>query len=250
MTRAMLNHHAVTIVIDLPHLADKINGAHREVAHHGRSMLFEARRAGEYLLKAKEQVRHGEFKAWIEKNCECSYQSAAVYMKVAKEWDEKSSVLDFSTASLRDFVGNKTKGPPEPTLPTFDRTDAEHVMKLCAMVERGGTRSEQEVALKKLEDFAGRFGMKATEAADIAAELLPDRGKTREQAELEAANAEAAAAKQEAAALRRHLELLVSRTGELQTECSKLSREELEERYIGLVLEREGYTKLPSKKAA
>lgn len=90
--------------------------------------------------------------------------------------------------------------------------------------------------------------MKATEASDIAEELLPDRGKSADQIERDKAREELAASQAEAAALRRHLELLVARTGELQTECSKLSREELEGLYIGLVLEREGLTEL--KKAA
>lgn len=139
---------AVAVVIDLPFLASEINDAHRQVIFHGKSMLLEARRAGEHLLKAKEQVRHGEFKAWIEANCQCSYATAKRYMQVAKRLTREPFDLD---TSLREFLGyeDKKAPPAEPTLPTFDRTDAEHVMKLRAMIDRGGTQNEREKSLSR-----------------------------------------------------------------------------------------------------
>ncbi|WP_238122860.1 MULTISPECIES: DUF3102 domain-containing protein [unclassified Xanthobacter] len=65
-------------------LSDAINAAHQHVCEAGRSTLLFAKEAGEHLLKAKEQVRHGEFKAWIEKNCAVSYKQALKYMRIAK----------------------------------------------------------------------------------------------------------------------------------------------------------------------
>lgn len=241
-------------VIDLPYLADEINDAHRQVIFHGKSMLLEARRAGEHLLKAKEQVRHGEFKAWIERHCACSYSSAQEYMRVAR-LAEKTD-LRFFDGGIRAFLeAHSTPRPKEDATPTFDRTDAEHVMKLHAMAERGGTESEREVAHRKLEAHAKSFGMAGEEAVAKAQDMLPDQEKTdkqvrmeRAEAETQAAKAETEAARAEAASLRAQLNAILTRTKELETEVQQLSRDELVARYIGLVLEREGLTKL--KKAA
>lgn len=65
-------------------LPEAINDAHQRVRENGRSMLQFAKQAGELLLQAKAQVKHGEFKAWIAENCHCSYRQAAKYMQVVK----------------------------------------------------------------------------------------------------------------------------------------------------------------------
>lgn len=65
-------------------LPEAINDAHQRVRENGRSMLQFAKQAGELLLQAKAQVKHGEFKAWIAEYCHCSYRQAAKYMQVAK----------------------------------------------------------------------------------------------------------------------------------------------------------------------
>lgn len=239
-------------VIDLPFLAHEINDAHRQAVFHGKSMLLEARRAGEHLLKAKEKVQHGEFKAWIEANCECSYRTARKYMQVVK----LTKVADLG--HFDDDIGidafleaHSTPRPkaPEPA-PTLTRDDAEYILKLHAVTERGGTENERDVAQRKLADFAGRFGMREDVAVDWAVSKVPDHGKSSEQIERDRAREELAASQAEAASLRAQLEAIQSRITQLRTDCTSMTREALEEAYIGLVLEREGFAEILKKKAA
>lgn len=155
-------------------LAQEINDAHREVKRHAKGMLLEAKRAGEALLKAKADCPHGTFKTWVEDNTEVSYRTAAVYMKVAREWDQKCSTLhisDPSQFSLRDFLDNKAK--PQ-AAPTFTKDDAEYALKLHALVERG-EGGEAEVAATKLNSFAKQFGMTGEEIVQKATEKKPEQ---------------------------------------------------------------------------
>ncbi len=106
-------------------------------------MLLEARRAGEHLLKAKEQVRHGEFKPWIERNCAFSYSTAKAYMQTAKKAARCPFDLD---TSLRQFLGIEDAKPSIPTPTDLSQDDASHALKLQALVERGATEGERDVA--------------------------------------------------------------------------------------------------------
>jgi len=249
---------AVAVVIDLPFLASEINDAHREVIYAGRSMLRWAETAGILLLKVKEKVRHGEFKAWVEANCEAPYDTAVQYMRVAKIATSKNVEVHTFDGGIRAFLeAHSTPRPktPCPTVTTIDRDDAAHALKLQALVERGTTEAERDVAQRKLEAFAKGFGHTAEAMVSKAQGLLPDHEKTdkqvrmeRAEAEAQAAKAETEAARAEAASLRAQLNAILTRTKELETEVQKLSRDELVARYIGLVLEREGLAEL--KKAA
>lgn len=248
---------AVALVIDLPFLANEINDAHRQVIFHGKSVLLEACRAGEHLLKAKEQVRHGEFKAWIGRNCDAPYDTVVQYMRVAKAAAAKNVDLHTFDGGIRAFLNAcatpRAKTPEVSTV--IDRDDAAHALKLQALVERGSTEAERDVARRKLEAFANGFGHTAEALLSQAEDLLPDHEKIdkqvrmeRAEAEAQAAKAETEAARAEAVSLRAQLDAMLTRTKELETEVQQLSRDELVARYIGLVLEREGLTEL--KKAA
>lgn len=103
-------------------------------------MLSEARIAGENLLKAKEQVQHGEFGKWVKENCAFPERTAQLYMRVAKQWDAKAqSIADLNGVTIADFMGWTTPRAqaPIPTATTLDRDDAAHALKLHAMAERG-----------------------------------------------------------------------------------------------------------------
>lgn len=90
--------------------------------------------------EAKSLCRHGEFKAWVEANCRCGYRTAAVYMQVAREWEQKCSTLHISDPaefSLRDFLGNKPEPKSTSTKPpVFTKDDAEYALKINARAER------------------------------------------------------------------------------------------------------------------
>jgi len=237
---------AVTIVKTPEYLAKEIDAAHREVLHHGKSILAYAAKAGECLIAAKGVLQHGEFKPWIERNCAFSYKTAAKYMKVAKSLVVETFDLE---AGVDAFLGYDKPSTPHPTPTELSQDDASHALKLQAMVERGATEGERDVARRKLEAFAKGFGHTAEALVAKAEALLPDWEKSSDQIEREKAREELAASQAEAAALRKQLEAIQSRISSLEVEISTLSREELVERYIGLVLEREGLTKLPKKAA-
>lgn len=162
-------------VIDLPFLARKINDAHRQVAFHARSMLDEARRAGEALIEAKKLVPHGGWKDWIAANCRCSYRTAAKYAQLASIKHAEVGTFDGGVDAFLDAHASRClPTPADASRPAFDRADAEHAQKLQAMAERGSTPAERDVAKRKLESFAEGFGMTGAEAVEKAAEMAPE----------------------------------------------------------------------------
>ncbi|WP_404378355.1 hypothetical protein [Caenispirillum salinarum] len=151
----------------LARLATEINEAHREVRRHARGMLVEARRAGDALLAAKADAdRDIPFKDWVRQNCDFSYSTAAVYMRVAREWQDGSSMLDHH-GSLRDFINNK----PKRSVEAMTREDAEYILKINALAERGHA-GEAEAARIKLDKVARTFGLSTAAAVRRAGELL------------------------------------------------------------------------------
>lgn len=154
------------VQLPLARLAREINEAHREVRRHARGMLLEARRAGEALLAARDDPgRDLPFKTWVRRNCEFSYSTAAVYMRVAREWEARSSTLDHET-SLRDFIDNK----PKRITPLLSREDAEYLLKINALAERG-EGGEAETARAKLAKVAQTFGLTAETAVARARQV-------------------------------------------------------------------------------
>lgn len=133
--------------------ARKIDTAHREVIYAGKSMLTWAKDAGRHLLMVKEKVRHGEFKAWVEANCACSYRTAAEYMQVAKNAELRTFDPDMSINAFLEACAKPRPKTPCPTVTTIDRDDAAHALKLRALVERGSTEAERDVAKRTRHPF-------------------------------------------------------------------------------------------------
>lgn len=161
-------------------LAGEINDAHAQVQEHAKGMLLEAKRAGDALLKAKQEVKHGEFQAWVEANCG-PYERFRPYMKVAKIAAEKNVQLHAFDGGIRAFLDAHTerrKAKPKAeadaeALRTFTEADAEHAHKLHAMATRGATENERAVGRAKLENFASQFGKTADEVVQQAEEVKP-----------------------------------------------------------------------------
>lgn len=136
-----------------PFHARKIDMAHREVVYAGKRMLLWAEIAGHHLLKAKAKVQHGEFKAWVEANCACSYRTAREYMRVAKMADLRQFDPDMSIRAFLEAHSTPRPKTPCPTVTTIDRDDAAHALKLQALVERGTTEAERDVAKRTRHPF-------------------------------------------------------------------------------------------------
>jgi hypothetical protein len=76
------------IVRNVEALAEQINAEHHQVETALRTGLEHAKRAGELLIQAKEQCRHGEWTDWIEANVHFSERTAQRYMSIASRWEE------------------------------------------------------------------------------------------------------------------------------------------------------------------
>jgi N6-adenosine-specific RNA methylase IME4 len=82
--------------------AVEVNEAHRLARESADSAIQHAIACGEMLARIKEQgksdgtIPHGKWQAWVDANCEFSYQAAARYMKAA---EQKSTGVEFSTLS-------------------------------------------------------------------------------------------------------------------------------------------------------
>jgi hypothetical protein len=82
----------------LPALAMSINRWHRRCMISVSDALLYARQAGDELLRVKAGLAHGEFQAWVLKNCEFKYRTAANYMEVSRRWPE---VQEWRTSNVQ-----------------------------------------------------------------------------------------------------------------------------------------------------
>lgn len=87
----------------LTSLAESINAEHREATDCVRRSLIHARKAGEWLIKAKEIIGHGGWLAWLEDNTEFPDRTAQVYMRVARSWDEIETQARANAQDLADL---------------------------------------------------------------------------------------------------------------------------------------------------
>jgi hypothetical protein len=78
----------VVQAVDLAALAKQINAAHEAGEAATRKGLEYYRAAGADLLKAKDQLKHGEWLGWLKANVQCSHQRASEYMRLAEGWDK------------------------------------------------------------------------------------------------------------------------------------------------------------------
>ncbi|MGV8830395.1 MAG: DUF3102 domain-containing protein [Devosia sp.] len=223
----MLASLSIIPLIDLPFLATEVNDAHKQVTFHARSMLLEAKRAGDALIAAKGMVKHGEFKAWVETNCRCSYETANRYMRVSKLGkDVNLDTFDGGLVAFLEAHSTPRKVAPTPTAPTFDKAEAEYAIKLHRMAASDNPH-EAVVASTKLDRFAKQFGMVGEEVVAKAEALLPDQHKSRGQQAADDANEKLRAAEERLAAMEDQIQRMLNRKEELRGELRKHSRDEL-----------------------
>ena len=101
-----------------PALAAQIKKQHGLVLRAFREGLDHARKAGELLLKAKEQCAHGDWTPWIETNCGFNVRTAQQYMQIAEGWDEiRAKAKHVSHLPMRDalkLLAKPKEAEPEP----------------------------------------------------------------------------------------------------------------------------------------
>lgn len=89
------------IPLALGELARNINDAHAHFNDHLRTGLEHARRAGELLAQAKQQVGHGNWLDWLAANLTCSVRTAQAYSRVYQRWDELANTQPVAYLGLR-----------------------------------------------------------------------------------------------------------------------------------------------------
>jgi transcriptional regulator with XRE-family HTH domain len=72
--------------VPLAALAQQVRAEHRAAARGGAEELAHARRAGDLLLRAKEQVPHGGWLSWLRDRGRVNQRTAHAYMRVAQHW--------------------------------------------------------------------------------------------------------------------------------------------------------------------
>lgn len=79
--------------------AADINSHHEQATHHAETAIEHAKKAGELLLLAKKELRHGEFVSWIEANCTVSARQAQRYMRAAQGKPITARAIKYDTVS-------------------------------------------------------------------------------------------------------------------------------------------------------
>lgn len=69
-------------------LIARIDALHREIRDHEAQALLKARAAGELLLEAKANIKHGEWLLWLSENVTFSQKTAWQYMRIAECWGQ------------------------------------------------------------------------------------------------------------------------------------------------------------------
>jgi len=98
-TRAKQRRHAAA---NLTRLAERIKQAHADAERTQYDSLNHARKAGQLLIEAKEQVPYGEWGSWLDQHCECAESTAGLYMKIAREWDRLADSQRVRKLTLRE----------------------------------------------------------------------------------------------------------------------------------------------------
>lgn len=138
--------------------------------------------AGEKLLEAKSQLKHGEFVDWASRHFDVKMRQLQTYMALAEQaTDEKRSAMRFS--SLGDFIrktgpdpdyntfASKKPGWQEPVKEIVSRVDTETLNLRREELKRADEREAQRKLALQLIDIGYKV---------LARELHPDKGGSRE----------------------------------------------------------------------
>ena len=127
------------------------------------------RRAGEMLLEAREQCKHGEWTAWVERNFRLSQKTAQNYMKLAGF--SKTKRAAFSTLSSATEPHRDPSHRPTP--PAWQKPVQRVVqgVNMKALVADQQSRLKEEKLVRELCLQIIDIGYKV-----LAAKLHPDKG--------------------------------------------------------------------------
>jgi len=126
------------------------------------------RRAGEMLIEAKEQVGHGDWRGWVDRNFHLSQSQAARYMKLVEvHQNTRHRAFSTITEALGEQSRDARRGPAwhEPVQQIASRVNRE------ALAKDTQDRAREAQLLHKLGHQLIDIGYKV-----LAAKLHPDKG--------------------------------------------------------------------------
>ena len=145
---------------------------------------------GALLVKAKEQVEHGDWNQWVSLNCGFSYRTARNYMRVANSMPKLDDPNWQRVASLplREALKAIGTDPTEPPKPRYSRTyqpkrtdqektasvfgKAAAMLKTSSRMAEFGLKEKQVIALRKnLNDVLAELDRIEAQAAADAVEV-------------------------------------------------------------------------------
>jgi hypothetical protein len=139
------------------------------------------RAAGEKMIEAKEQLKHGEFQPWLKRHFTISYDTARRYMGFVDAEKTQARVFSSINSALKasgnnGYMPNKPRPQPwhEPVKEIIDRTkrEQERVTRLYAdeITKKQEREAQRDLSLRLID-----IGYKV-----LAKELHPDKGGSRE----------------------------------------------------------------------
>jgi hypothetical protein len=107
-------------------VSEEINKLHENILLSAKSTLDLVVMIGEKLVEVKEELPHGTFQTWVNRNCNFTVRTAQNYMKVFLRRDEVEQVEDLSSAyALLENKRIKPEEEKELIEPKFDETPDE-----------------------------------------------------------------------------------------------------------------------------
>ena len=139
----------MSALVSLDSLARDINAEHCRVLDHASKAIEHARRAGEWLLKAKAQVKHGEWLPWLQANVPFSHRTAQGYIRVAKNFPKlegkANAVAHLSLrGALKALASPVMDGSPESEAEAY--ADAMEAMKIAVVAGKEADRRRRAIA--------------------------------------------------------------------------------------------------------
>ena len=127
------------------------------------------RRAGEMLLEAKEQVRHGDWTKWIDRNFHVSHSQARRYMMLAREMENtrRRAIPPNMQAITEPDRASRVVAPTwhEPVRQITNRVNVE------ALASEERARKQEQQLIRQLGNQLIDIGYKV-----LATKLHPDKG--------------------------------------------------------------------------
>lgn len=134
-------------------IAPTLNAWHADILGMHSDAKETAAQIGEKLVEVKEDLKHGEFKPWIETNCEFSHDMANKYMKVWTLKSERRSEFDGAT-SIRDAL-SKAKPAPKPK-PNKKVNETELDRKIAGFLAANEEGADLDTVVTEFKDEAGQ----------------------------------------------------------------------------------------------